>query len=125
MDHYQTEATLAVTKFGINDVNTYRFQMERSVCEAASIMGVPTSHIHFAPKQAQSFHKIYVACCSKTHCGVKCYSQHTVLGVRVLPRVPSGQGMSLVSPDVTCRAPRVPDVPGVSGLLMTLASALD
>ena len=50
-------------------LNTYRFQMERSQSEAASIMGVPTSHIHFAPKQAQSFHKIYMACCSKTHSG--------------------------------------------------------
>ena len=49
---------------------------------------------------------------------------HTIPDVRVLPRVPSGQGMSLVSPDVTCRAPRVPDAP-VSGLLMSLASALD
>ena len=40
MDHYQTETTLVLAKFGINDVNTYRFQMERSECEA-SIMGVP------------------------------------------------------------------------------------
>ena len=67
MVHYLTETTLNVSTLGINDVfHTYRFQMERSECEA-SIMGVPTSHIHFAPKQAQSFHKIYSACCSKTH----------------------------------------------------------
>ena len=44
MDHYQTETTLVLAKFGINDVNTYRFQMERSECEA-SIMGVPPTHI--------------------------------------------------------------------------------
>lgn len=92
MVHYLTETTLNVTTLGINDVfNTYRFQMERSECEA-SIMGVPTSHIHFAPKQAQSFHKIYTACCSKTD-GSAEGGRHR-LSSQVLPRVPGGQGMS-------------------------------
>ena len=65
-------------------------------------MGVPTSHIHFAPKQAQSFHKIYVACCSKTHIGAEwdsvsrtvlprvvrgCHNMHNVSHVRLLTRL--------------------------------------
>ena len=81
--------------------NTYRFQMERSQSESASIMGVPTSHIHFAPTQAQSFHKIYMACCSKTHRGGR-LDTHS-LSLYLLPQVRGCHGMSLC---VTCRASR-------------------
>ena len=66
-------------------------------------MGVPTSHIHFAPKQAQSFHKIYAACCSKTHSGGRETTQSLVT---VHPRV---SGDVTLRHDVSHAGLRAPD----------------